>query len=79
MLLAHKSIKTTERHYAPWVKARQEQLVMGVRKSWAKQRPPVRRDRTPGKSRSRSGQLADSQQDSGSANKFLRADAIFSA
>ena len=25
-LLGHSSIKITERHYAPWVKARQEQL-----------------------------------------------------
>jgi integrase/recombinase XerD len=33
MLLGHKSIKTTERHYAPWVKARQEQLENSVRVS----------------------------------------------
>ncbi len=27
ILLGHASVKTTERHYAPFVKARQEQLV----------------------------------------------------
>jgi integrase/recombinase XerD len=34
MLLGHKSIKITEKHYAPWVKARQEQLTTNVQKSW---------------------------------------------
>ena len=35
MLLGHKkSIKTTEKHYASWVRARQEQLAANVRKSW---------------------------------------------
>ena len=34
MLLGHKSVKITEKHYAPWVKARQEQLAANVRKSW---------------------------------------------
>src|SRR5208283_1252187 len=34
MLLGHKSVKITEKHYAPWVKARQEQLAVNVRKSW---------------------------------------------
>jgi integrase len=33
-LLGHSSIKVTERHYAPWVKARQEQLESEVRKIW---------------------------------------------
>jgi hypothetical protein len=27
-------VKITEKHYAPWVKARQEQLALNVRKSW---------------------------------------------
>jgi integrase/recombinase XerD len=27
VLLGHQSIKVTERHYSPWVKSRQEQLV----------------------------------------------------
>ena len=31
-LLGHSSIKITERHYAPWVKARQEQLEAEVRR-----------------------------------------------
>jgi len=33
-LLGHKSVKITEKHYAPWVKARQEQLAANVRKAW---------------------------------------------
>jgi integrase/recombinase XerD len=33
-LLGHSSIKVTERHYAPWVKARQEQLETEVRRIW---------------------------------------------
>jgi integrase/recombinase XerD len=35
MLLGHKSVKITENHYAPWVKARQEQLAVNVRKAWS--------------------------------------------
>jgi integrase len=35
MLLGHKSVKITEKHYAPWVKARQEQLAVNVRKAWS--------------------------------------------
>jgi integrase/recombinase XerD len=35
LLLGHKSVKITERHYAPWVKARQEKLSESVKKSWA--------------------------------------------
>jgi integrase/recombinase XerD len=34
MLLGHKSIKTTEKHYAPWGKARQDKLDRAVKKSW---------------------------------------------
>jgi integrase/recombinase XerD len=33
-LLGHSSIKVTERHYAPWVKARQEQMESNVIRSW---------------------------------------------
>jgi integrase len=33
-LLGHSSIKVTERHYAPWVKARQEQMEASVIRSW---------------------------------------------
>lgn len=34
LLLGHSSIKTTEKHYAPFVQARQEQLSVSVRKTW---------------------------------------------
>jgi integrase/recombinase XerD len=36
ILLGHKSIKVTEKHYAPWVRARQEQLEESVKKAWTK-------------------------------------------
>ena len=34
MLLGHQSTKVTEKHYAPWVLARQEQLESDVRRTW---------------------------------------------
>ena len=34
VLLGHQSLKVTEKHYAPWVKARQEQLEADVRRTW---------------------------------------------
>ena len=34
-LLGHRSIRVTEKHYAPWGRARQEQLEADVRRSWA--------------------------------------------
>jgi integrase len=34
MLLGHTSVKITEKHYSPWVKARQEQLKQSVVKAW---------------------------------------------
>jgi len=34
VLLGHSSIKVTERHYSPWVRARQEQLEADVRLTW---------------------------------------------
>jgi integrase len=34
VLLGHSSIKVTEKHYSPWVRARQEQLEADVRRSW---------------------------------------------
>lgn len=37
ILLGHASIKITERHYAPWVKARQKQLEDDVRRTWTPQ------------------------------------------
>jgi integrase/recombinase XerD len=36
ILLGHRSIKVTERHYSPWVKARQDRLEEEVRKAWKK-------------------------------------------
>ena len=38
ILLGHSSIKITERHYSPWVRARQKQLEESIRKSWAAQK-----------------------------------------
>lgn len=32
--LGHGSIKVTEKHYSPWVRARQEQLEADVRRAW---------------------------------------------
>jgi hypothetical protein len=34
VLLGHSSLKITEKHYSPWVKARQDQLEAAVRKAW---------------------------------------------
>ena len=34
VLLGHSSIKVTEKHYSPWVAARQEQLEADVRRTW---------------------------------------------
>ena len=42
MLLGHSSVKITEKHYAPWVRARQLQLDDSVRKSWAADGDAVR-------------------------------------
>jgi len=35
ILLGHSSIKITEKHYAPWIRARQEQLEADLERSWA--------------------------------------------
>jgi integrase/recombinase XerD len=47
MLLGHASVKITEKHYSPWVKARQEQLAASVRNAWqtfeTPQPPPKKR------------------------------------
>src|SRR6266481_1947377 len=42
LLLGHRSIKITEKHYAPFVKARQQQLEASARLAWdpAPQAPP---------------------------------------
>lgn len=34
VLLGHQSVKVTEKHYSPWVAARQEQLERDVRRTW---------------------------------------------
>jgi len=34
VVLGHSSIKVTEKHYSPWVRARQEQLEADVRRTW---------------------------------------------
>ena len=33
-LLGHRSVRMTEKHYLPWVKARQRQLTASVRRAW---------------------------------------------
>ena len=48
ILLGHKSIKTTEKHYAPFVKARQEQLVAAVQKAWVTTKKNRKRTRAAG-------------------------------
>jgi integrase len=35
ILLGHRSIRTTEKHYSPWVKSRQDALEAAVKLSWA--------------------------------------------
>jgi site-specific recombinase XerD len=35
ILLGHRSVRVTEKHYAPWVKSRQERLDQRVRQAWA--------------------------------------------
>ena len=35
VLLGHSSIRVTEKHYSPWIRARQEQLEADVERSWA--------------------------------------------
>jgi integrase/recombinase XerD len=36
ILLGHGSVRVTERYYAPWVRARQEQAEANVRRTWAR-------------------------------------------
>lgn len=43
ILLGHKSVKITEKHYAPFVKARQEQLAASVRQAWQEMEPTTPR------------------------------------
>lgn len=37
ILLGHHSIRVTEKHYAPWVRSRQEQLEADVRRTWTEE------------------------------------------
>lgn len=46
VLLGHSSIRVTERHYAPWVRARQQQLEADLERAWA--RDPVAVELTKG-------------------------------
>ena len=39
ILLGHQSVRITEKHYSPWVRARQEQLEADVASAW--ERDPV--------------------------------------
>jgi integrase/recombinase XerD len=41
VLLGHSSVKITEKHYAPWVRTRQEKLEEDVQKSWGQLRPTL--------------------------------------
>ncbi len=45
LLLGHSSVKITERHYAPFCKARQQQLAAAVKRSWAVREPKVGSER----------------------------------
>ena len=42
ILLGHQSVRITEKHYAPWVRARQEQLEADVRRTWEAPEPKRR-------------------------------------
>jgi integrase len=39
VLLGHQSVRITERHYAPWVRSRQEQLEADLQRTW--ERDPI--------------------------------------
>ena len=41
VLLGHASVKITEKHYAPWIRTRQEKLEEDVRKSWGEVGPKL--------------------------------------
>jgi integrase len=45
-LLGHKSVRTTEKHYAAWVRERQDRLDTVVKDTWA---PPAEKRRRPGR------------------------------
>ncbi len=35
VLLGHNSVRITEKHYAPWVRSRQEQLEADLQRAWS--------------------------------------------
>jgi integrase len=39
ILLGHSSVRITEKHYSPWVKARQDQLEAAVKNAWSEMAP----------------------------------------
>jgi integrase len=41
ILLGHSSMKVTEKHYAPWVKSRQDNLERLVQQSWKEAKLPA--------------------------------------
>jgi integrase/recombinase XerD len=42
ILLGHSSTKVTEKHYAPWIKARQERLEERVKATWGEENPRLK-------------------------------------
>ena len=64
ILLGHKSVKITEKHYAPFVKARQEQLAASVRQAWQEMEPKPPKFPKKARAANSSGPaLVDSNQD----------------
>lgn len=55
ILLGHKSVKITEKHYAPFVKARQEQLTASVRQAWQEMEPKTPKPRKKARGASSTG------------------------
>jgi integrase len=53
ILLGHSSIRVTERHYSPWIKARQAQLEADVRRTWAQPSSTATSQPNPRRSKSR--------------------------
>ena len=41
ILLGHQDVRITQKHYAPWVAARQQKLAEGVRSTWAENVVPI--------------------------------------
>lgn len=40
MLLGHKSVKITRKHYSPWVKSRQDAMERNVERAWEGETEP---------------------------------------